>query len=91
MNLEDPWGLSQKKKHNAKKTKIGDIDLKEKEKFYYLFDFGDEWWHEVTVLRIKPVKTVQAYPKIVKKAGESPEQYPDYEDEEDDEDDQDFI
>jgi hypothetical protein len=91
MNLEDPWELSPKKRHNAKKTKIGGLALNEKKKFYYLFDFGDDWWHEVTVLTIQTVETVQAYPRIVKKVGESPEQYPEYEDQENYEDDEDFI
>ena len=91
MNLEDLWEFAPKERHNAKKTKIGSLGLKEKEKFYYLFDFGDEWWHEVTVLTIQTVKTVQAYPRIAKKVGESPEQYPEYEDEDDYEEDEDFI
>mgnify|MGYP002064562156 CR=1 FL=1 len=87
MNLEDLWEFEAKERHNAKKTKIGSLALNEKEKFYYLFDFGDEWWHEVTVLTIQTPKTVQAYPRIVKKVGESPEQYPNYEDEYEDADD----
>jgi len=91
MNLEDLWGLDLRKRHNAQKTKMGELGLKLKEKFYYLFDFGDEWWHELTVLKIQPLENVLAYPRIVKKAGESPEQYPDYEDEEEYEHDEDFI
>jgi hypothetical protein len=91
MNLEDPWGLSLKRRNNAKNAKMGDLGLREKEKLYYLFDFGDEWWHELTLLKIQPVKTVQEYPRIAKRVGESPEQYPDYEDEEAYEDDEDFM
>ena len=82
MNLEDLWEIEAKERYNAEKTKIGNLGLKEKEKFYYLFDFGDDWWHEVTVISIQTPKTVQAYPRIVKKVGDSPEQYPDYEDDE---------
>ena len=87
MNLEDLWDIGTKERYDAQKTKIGSLDLNEKEKFYYLFDFGDDWWHEVTVLTIQTPKTVQAYPRIVKKVGESPEQYPNYEDEYEDGDD----
>jgi hypothetical protein len=91
MNLEDLWGFASKEKHNAQKAKIGSLGLNEKDKFYYLFDLGDEWWHEVTVLTTQTVKTVQAYPRIVKKVGESPEQYPECDDEEGCKEDEDFI
>ena len=87
MNLEDLWDIGAKERYDAQKTKIGSLDLNEKEKFYYLFDFGDDWWHEVSVLTIQIPKTVQAYPRIVKKVGESPEQYPNYKDEYEDADD----
>ena len=43
------------------------------------------------MLTTQTVKTVQAYPRIVKKVGESPEQYPEYDDEEGCEEDEDFI
>jgi Plasmid pRiA4b ORF-3-like protein len=80
MNMEDLFGFSHGEKHNAEKTKIQDLDLIEKDKFYYLFDFGDDWWHELTVLKIEETSTQQRYPRIVKTVGESPEQYPDPDD-----------
>ncbi len=86
-NLED-FGFSRGEKHNAQKTKIRDLNLCEKDKFYYLFDFGDDWWHELTVMKIEEasgLKDVKGYPRIIKSVGASPEQYPDY-DEDDDED-----
>lgn len=52
-----------------------------KDIFYYLFDFGDCWWHEITLLSIIEVNKIQGYPKIFKKAGDSPDQYPNYDDE----------
>ena len=62
---------------------VGSLGLEEKDKFYYLFDFGDCWWHEITLLSIINVEKKKGYPKIVKKVGESPPQYPDYEEDED--------
>jgi len=40
MNLGDVFGFKQEKSYNAEKKKIRDMDLDEKDKFYYLFDFG---------------------------------------------------
>jgi len=81
MNLEDLFGFSDKEKRDAEKTKIRDLNLVEKDKIYYLFDFGDDWWHELTVLKIEETSIQQRYPRIVKTVGESPEQYPDPDDE----------
>ena len=81
MNMEDHGGFGFKKRYNAQKTKIRKLNLAEKDKLYYLFDFGDDWWHELTVLKIGEVESPKKeYPRIVKVAGESPDQYPDSED-----------
>ena len=65
---------------DASKTTIKSLDLTEKQVFYYLFDFGDEWWHEITVEKTDGVADNGEYPRIVERKGESPEQY-DYDDE----------
>jgi hypothetical protein len=87
MNLEGLSGFARKKRYNAEKMKIRDLDLDEKGKFYYLFDFGDDWWHELSVLKIENASGSKEYPKITKKVGDSPEQYPDDEDDYDEDDD----
>ncbi len=87
MNLEDLTGFTKRKRYNAEKTKIGELDLYEKDKFYYLFDFGDDWWHELSVLKIEDASGLKGYPKITKKVGDSPKQYPDYEDNYDEDED----
>lgn len=56
-------------------------------RFLYLFDFGDEWHFEITVLAIKENELAPA--TIIESIGENPQQYPDWEDEEEDEDDDD--
>ena len=81
MALQQGSGFEFKKQYNAAESNIGNLGLKEKNKLYYLFDFGDEWWHELTVLKIQSAAEFEKYPKLVKKAGESPDQYPDYEEE----------
>jgi hypothetical protein len=81
MALQQDYGFGFKKQYNAAESTIGKLGLKAKEKLYYLFDFGDEWLHELTVLKIQSAAESEKYPKIVKKAGESPDQYPDYEEE----------
>ena len=73
--------FNKKEKYDVSQTKIGTLKLNEKDKFYYLFDFGDCWWHEINLLSIIEKDKTKGYPKIVKIVGESPEQYPDYEEE----------
>ena len=65
-------------KYDALETQVGSLGLRVKDKIYYLFDFGDSWWHEVTLLSIDQTNNKKGYPKIVKIAGKSPPQYPDY-------------
>ncbi len=47
--------------------------------FEYLFDFGDEWWHEIAVESIDPSAVGAPYPRIVGQRGPSPLQYPESE------------
>ena len=48
---------------------------------YYLFDYGDEWWHEITLLSTYNSDKNLSFPKLIKKVGDSPDQYPDYDEE----------
>jgi len=80
---DDNIFFNNKEKYDVSQTKIGTLKLNEKDKFYYLFDFGDCWWHEITLLSIIETNKTIGYPKIIKIVGESPEQYPDYEEDDD--------
>jgi predicted nucleotidyltransferase component of viral defense system len=60
---------------DASKTTIGSLDLDEKQVFYYLFDFGDEWWHEITVESTDEPADDEKYSRVIERKGESPEQY----------------
>jgi len=60
----------------ANRIRIDSIALYGGPKFLYLFDYGDEWWHEIELLSIIKKVTRATYPKIVEKQGKSPSQYP---------------
>lgn len=62
--------------HNVLSTKINELALELNDRLYYLFDFGDEWWHELTLLSIRDEESSGDYPRIVKRNGDSPPQYP---------------
>ena len=47
---------------------------------YYLFDYGDEWGHDITVKKIIPASKDDSEFKVLKITGEIPAQYPDYDD-----------
>ena len=59
-------------------TTISSLNLKVGESFGYWFDFGDDWWHQVTVVSITDEIKGRKYPKVIKKIGKSPPQYPDF-------------
>ena len=64
---------------------IGELGLVGKQKFVYLFDFGDSHQFEVEVVGIHPQKNGK-YPRVVESQGKAPRQYH-WDDEWDDEDD----
>jgi len=70
--------FSFKEHGDSSETTLGSLRLKEKQKFYYLFDWGDEWWHELTFEGECNTK-VKKLPAIIVEKGESPSQYPDWE------------
>lgn len=61
-------------KRDVEKTSLKDLRFKPKATFYYLFDFGDSWWHEITVDAVEPAQKMN-YPAIIATKGESPPQY----------------
>jgi hypothetical protein len=75
------WGFRRREQYSAKMAKLDDLKLDTGTVFHYLFDFGDEWWHELTIKNIEKEDVKKKYPRITKAQGESPPQYPD-EDEE---------
>jgi hypothetical protein len=74
-SCEDPGPFVDEPMLNAAYTKLGTLELSVGQVFLYLFDFGDEWWHQITVETIEPQAGRKKYPRIVAKRGESPPQY----------------
>ncbi|HEY2967781.1 MAG TPA: plasmid pRiA4b ORF-3 family protein [Casimicrobiaceae bacterium] len=73
VEAQDPFGTE--RRFNAARTRLDILGLQVGQQFEYLFDFGDSWWHEVTVEQIGPVISGRRYPEIVEKHGRSPAQY----------------
>lgn len=73
---------------SAAGVKIRDLGLRMKQRFLYLFDYGDEHRFEVQLLGINPDAPKEKYPRIVERHGPNPRQYGwwDEEDEWEDED-----
>jgi len=72
----------EKKKKSASGIQIGDVGLKEKDVFHYLFDFGDNWWHRIMVQKISETMPKKKHIKLIKSVGESPPQYPEFDEDE---------
>jgi hypothetical protein len=74
--LEEPDPFSQRIRLDASQTKIAALQLNPGGKLYYMFDFGDSWWHDLTVEATgsKP-EYARRYPWIIEKHGTSPPQY----------------
>ncbi len=59
----------------ATRIRIDSLALHPGQKFLYLFDYGDEWWHEIELIGVSEKVPRSNYPRVVKKQGKSPPQY----------------
>jgi len=57
---------------DTSRTRIDSLGLRPKQKFLYIFDFGDDWQHRVEVLDIKEATPSGKNPRLVEKKGDSP-------------------
>ena len=65
-----------KQSKSAAKTELRDLDLPMDFSFWYLFDYGNELVHKVTVEKIREMKPEESgFPKLMLKKGSSPLQY----------------
>jgi hypothetical protein len=83
MMLDEPGPLGDHPIRDASQTKIASLKLAKGQKFDYLFDFGDEWWHELVVEQTSGEPDKETYPRVIEKKGESPPQYPGLDEDED--------
>jgi hypothetical protein len=60
---------------DATRIRIDTLRLQRGQKFLYLFDYGDQWWHEVEVVGIREGVPEGKYPWVIKRKGKSPPQY----------------
>jgi hypothetical protein len=56
-------------------TTIDSLGLKVDQPFGYWFDYGDDWWHQIDVLKIEDKNPRVALPRVIKRVGKSPPQY----------------
>ena len=67
---------------DVRRTTIEALGLKPNDSFAYWFDFGDDWWHQVSVVEIEDDVPSGTFPRIVQRIGESPPQYVNWDEEE---------
>jgi hypothetical protein len=75
--LEEPIPGPRKPAGDVAHTTVGSLGLKVGDAFGYWFDFGDDWWHQISVVTIAGKAPRGKYPKVIKRAGASPPQYMD--------------
>ena len=63
----------------ATEVMVQSLGLERKQRFLYLFDYGDKWQFEVEYVR-EGVSEDVIYPRIVGSRVESPRQYSDFSD-----------
>ena len=64
---------------DVRKSPLDSLDLEAEDSFFYWFDFGDDWWHQIDVVAIDEDAKVGKYPRVTERIGKSPPQYPDNE------------
>jgi hypothetical protein len=72
------YGTDEDRQENygdARTTTLDDLDLKVNRVFGYWFDFGDDWLHQIQVVRIEQAISTVTYPRVIKRTGKSPPQY----------------
>ncbi len=67
---------------DVRTTTIDSLGLEVGRAFGYLFDFGDNWLHQIDVTAVEEVPVKGRYPKITEKVGRSPPQYPEEDEDE---------
>lgn len=70
-------------------TRLGRLGLEVGSVFWYWYDFGDDWYHEIRVLAVGEAESGERYPRVAARVGDSPPQYVDWDADEEDEDEED--
>ena len=73
--FEEPGPWDDGTRFDASAARLKSMDFVVGQRFEYLFDFGDSWWHEVRVEAIQPVAAGAVSPIVRHRHGVSPPQY----------------
>ena len=76
---EDGFGNRPREAGLVSRTTLGSLGLKVDDPFGYWFDFGDDWYHQVSVAAIETRAPAGRFPRVTARIGKSPPQYPDAE------------
>ena len=80
MAMVDPFGDAEGSA-DAERTTLDSLGLEIGNVFAYWFDFGDDWWHQLSVVAIAESATRGSLPKVTRRVGKSPPQYVDWDEE----------
>jgi len=62
---------------SASKVQLRDLNIPASSSFWYLFDYGDELVHKITVEEIYEMTSEDKdLPRVINKIGDAPPQYP---------------
>jgi hypothetical protein len=74
---EEEPGPKRRRLDHALQKAVHPCRLPDDRAFGYLFDFGDNWLHQINVTAVEETPGIGRYPKVTEKVGRSPPQYPD--------------
>jgi hypothetical protein len=60
ISMPDPMGMGERNQKEAGKVKLSQIFKEEGQNFTYIYDFGDDWVHLITLEKIVDEKTIKA-------------------------------
>ena len=70
------------------RVRLDRLSLRPRQRFLYIFDFGDEWRHDIRVEKLDLKTDRGEYPRIVEEHGEAPPQYGEWDEEDEEEEDE---
>lgn len=85
--ISAPGGMARRQ---TDKVTVGALDLRTRQKFLYLFDFGDDHLFDIQVMKMNPKAPPGTYPRVVGQQGDRLVQY-EGEDEDDWDDDDEWV
>jgi hypothetical protein len=73
-DTEAVFPTTRNEQYDSSFVAVANLGLTLKQKFYYVFDWGDEWWFELTYQGMKDID-IDDPPKVIAKKGELPPRY----------------